>query len=327
MANISSNLQLEHPSTLFGNEFSVATSDRMRWVCVAPYGDWPNKQGLQRFTKADAQAICNEFHSVLNTPQRILGAPWYVGHPDHPAFNERYKDTKAYGRIKKLEAREDGLWAGVRFNGDGEKLIADEAFHGHSVNWFLKQDDRDKRAWRPFRLKSVGFTNEPNIPVNPVTTANENGVGLAGNELREAHYRKLAKHRLFANGAPIGNKNAAGPHNGVGATSAERADQHAKASVFHRGNAALSAEGSEAQKFHEGMAEHHEKESIKHRARTMAKMRKEKSFDAGEHQRKISDYNREKSQENRSAMVQSYIDQQKAAAAAAGKSVKEFVGK
>ena len=274
-ANIAAGAVLEDTSLLFVNEFTVA-ADRMRWVCLAPYGDWPNKQGLQRFTKSDATTIVNEFHGILNTPQRVLGAPWYVGHPDHPAFNERYKDTKAYGRIKQLEAREDGLWAGVKFNGDGEKLIADESFHGHSVNWFLKQDQQDKRAWRPFRLKSVGFTNEPNIPVLPVTTANE--VGLAGNELMQAHFKKLARHRLFANAND--NHDERGRFAAGGATSAEKADQHAKASVFHRGNAALSADGSEARKFHEGMADHHESESLKHRsrARTMAKLRRS-SFD------------------------------------------------
>ena len=138
-ANFGIGLTCEATSELFGNEFdTVAGAARMRWVCIAPYGDWPNSQGLQRFQPEDARSLVNEFNSFLNSPQRILGLPWYVGHPDHPAFAERYKDTKAYGRIKKLEARDDGLYAGVRFNGDGEKLIADESFHGHSVNWFLK---------------------------------------------------------------------------------------------------------------------------------------------------------------------------------------------
>jgi hypothetical protein len=164
---------LENTSSLFCNVFTVANeSDKMRWVCIAPFGDWPNAQGLQRFHKNDAQQIVNEFNSLLGLPSRILGLPWYVGHPDHPAFNERYKDTRAYGRIKRLEVRGDGLYAGVKFGTDGEKMIADEAYQGHSVNWFLKQDEADKKAWRPFRLKSVGWTNEPNIPVPTLTTAN-----------------------------------------------------------------------------------------------------------------------------------------------------------
>ncbi len=187
----------ECPSTLFTNEWTAANAtDSLRWVNLAPYGDWPNVQGVQRFQKSDADNIVNHFNSALNTPQRLLGLPWYVGHPDHPAFANKYADTKAYGRIKKLEARDDGLWAGVKFNNDGETLISNESFHGHSTNWFLKQDGADKKFWRPFKLKSVGFTNEPNIPVDPVTTANEE---FKPSVVMEESFKRVAYFRLVAN--------------------------------------------------------------------------------------------------------------------------------
>ena len=187
----------ECPSTLFTNEWTAANAtDSLRWVNLAPYGDWPNVQGVQRFQKSDADNIVNHFNSVVNTPQRLLGLPWYVGHPDHPAFANKYADTKAYGRIKKLEARDDGLWAGVKFNNDGETLISNESFHGHSTNWFLKQDGADKKFWRPFKLKSVGFTNEPNIPVDPVTTANEE---FKPSLVMEESFKRVAYYRLVAN--------------------------------------------------------------------------------------------------------------------------------
>lgn len=218
---------LEVPSSLFANIFTIAneSADKLRWVCIAPYGDWPNPQGLQRVQKDDAVQVVNEFNSILNTPQRILGLPWYIGHPDHPSFKERYKDTKAYGRIKRLEARGDGIYAGVKFGGDGEKLIADEAFDGHSVNWFLKQDQQNKRVWRPFRLKSVGWTNEPNIPVPTLTSANEDANGginvefANGVELQKAHWQKLANLRLMGNawyGDPEGHAEAARGGSGGG---------------------------------------------------------------------------------------------------------------
>jgi hypothetical protein len=191
MAN-SEAIAFEFPSILFSNEFSAPKEEtKIRWAMLAPYGDWPNKQGLQRLEKADAQNIVNEFKKVTSLPKRVLGLPWYIGHPDHPAFNERYKDTKAYGRIKDLEARDDGLWAGVRFGSEGESMIADEAFGGHSVNWFLKEDPNEKGVWRPVRLKSVGFTNEPNIPVPPVTAANE--------AQQATQFKRLARLRLFGN--------------------------------------------------------------------------------------------------------------------------------
>lgn len=141
------------------------------WVQLAVYGDWPNTAGLQRFQKEDAINVVNEFKRFLNTPQRVMGAPWYIGHPDHDGFKDKYKDTRAYGRIKDLQARDDGLFAQVKWSDAGKKLVEDEAYNGHSVNWAIR---RQGNAWRPFRLKSVGFTNEPNIPVTPVTAANEN---------------------------------------------------------------------------------------------------------------------------------------------------------
>jgi hypothetical protein len=155
------------------------------WAQLAPFGDWDNASGMQRFRAEDAHTIVNEFSSMAGLPQRALGLPWYVGHPDFPAMKDRYTDTAAKGRIRKLDVREDancaacragkgckahGLFANVEWNDDGKALIAKKAFHGHSVNWRMRKEGA---VWRPFTIKSVGFTNEPQIPVAPVTFANE----------------------------------------------------------------------------------------------------------------------------------------------------------
>lgn len=182
----------EFPTIFFANEFTAPKDDtKIRWAMLAPFGDWPNKQGLQRVTKADAANIVADFEKPANVLKRKVGIPFYIGHPDHPDFKDRYKDTKAYGRIKEMEVRDDGLWAGIKFNGEGEQLIADEAFDGHSVNWFLRPDPKEKGVWRPFKVKSAGFTNEPNLPVPPITTANETQ--------QENIFKRLARLRLFCN--------------------------------------------------------------------------------------------------------------------------------
>lgn len=139
------------------------------WVQLSPFGRFPNAQGLQEFARSDAEAIVNEFESLKNTPQRLLGLPWYIGHPDHPRFADKYRDTKAYGRIKALEVRDDGLFANVKWSAAGRQLVEDGAFHGHSVNWRVRKVGA---VFRPFSLKSVGFTNDPQIPVQPAL-ANE----------------------------------------------------------------------------------------------------------------------------------------------------------
>jgi len=168
----------EKPQLMFAN-VSAAIDDQ-GWVQLAPYGDFANvdssgRRVIQRFTKQDAETIVNEFNSLLNVPQRLLGLPWYLGHPDHPRFRATHTDSKAYGRIKKLEARDDGLYGNVKFGAAGKALLDDEAFHGHSVNWKAMPNGKENgiQIFHPVSLKSVGFTNDPAIPVRPASLANE----------------------------------------------------------------------------------------------------------------------------------------------------------
>lgn len=140
------------------------------WVLLAPYGKFPNVQGMQSFGRNDAVEIVRQFDQWANTAERTIGLPWYIGHPDHARFKDAYPDKRAYGRIKKLEDRDGGLWANVKWNDYGKKLIANESFHGHSVNWAMRKIGD---SYHPFYLKSVGFTNDPGIPVPPIQVANE----------------------------------------------------------------------------------------------------------------------------------------------------------
>lgn len=212
---------------------------RLRRVMLAPYGDWPNSRGLQRFQKPDAEEIVKEFSNVVNkllNPASWLGLPWYEGHPDHPDFRGKPGHTRAtaVGRIKSLEAGDDGLYANVKFNEDGERLISNESYHGHSVNWFLTRDKQAANAFRPFRLKSVGFTNEPNIPVPAVT---------------------------LANGAPIGNKNAGGKHKAWFISGHQESyDFHKPKAEYYEGLSHLGEEYKNLAKFHGDRAAFHQSE-------------------------------------------------------------------
>ena len=170
------------------------------WVQLSPFGDTHNvdakgKKVIQRFGKSEAETICNQFASPLNKILQPLGVPWYIGHPDHARFKGKagHTDTRAKGRIKSMEVRHDavcelcntkegspcrdhGLFAQVKWNHQGEEIIANEEFHGHSTNWGVARDKQPENGMavaRPVYLKSVGFTNDPNILVAPITLANE----------------------------------------------------------------------------------------------------------------------------------------------------------
>ncbi|HEX4083334.1 MAG TPA: hypothetical protein VHY22_00380, partial [Chthoniobacteraceae bacterium] len=195
--------------TLFlPNQFPPRNEGQDHWVQLSPFGDFGNTHGatrvIQRFRKEDAAHICNEFNSTLRRVTQPLGMPFYIGHPDHPRFAGQagHEDTRAYGRGKEMEVRHDGrcaacaafanaagadaapcqehgLFVRMHWNDDGVRLIANESFHGHSVNWAAIPDGKENgvHVYRPVRVKSAGFTNEPNIPVRPASLANETSDG------------------------------------------------------------------------------------------------------------------------------------------------------
>ena len=185
-------------SLFLANQF---TPDKENWVQLSPFGDFGNvdKKGarvIQRFRKEDAESICNEFNGIGRKVLQPLGMPFYVGHPDHPRFKGQpgHTDTASKGRGKQMEVRHDsacptctgfansgqpcgdhGLFVQMKWNPEGEHLISNEAFHGHSVNWSAVPDGKENgvQIFRPVRVKSAGFTNEPAIPVTPASLANE----------------------------------------------------------------------------------------------------------------------------------------------------------
>jgi hypothetical protein len=190
--------------TLFlPNQLSPRQAGQDHWVQLSPFGDFGNVSGksrvIQRFRQEDARHICDEFNSAIRRVTQPLGMPFYIGHPDHPRFvgQPGHEDTRAYGRGKEMQVRHDsacpacvafanstseaaapcqdhGLFVKMHWNDEGARLIANESFHGHSVNWAAIPDGMESgvQVFRPVRVKSAGFTNEPNIPVRPASLAN-----------------------------------------------------------------------------------------------------------------------------------------------------------
>lgn len=177
-------------SQIFAN---VTAIDEKGRVQLAPYGDFLNVDNkgnrvIQRFEKSDAENIVNDFNRLAKLPTRLLGLPWYIGHPDHPRFRNMHTDSRAYMRVKGLEAADDGLYGNVHFGSAGKALLDEEAFHGHSVNWRCIPAGRDRGlpVFRPVALKSVGFTNDPVIPVMPASLANEDLSQFANDDESES---------------------------------------------------------------------------------------------------------------------------------------------
>jgi hypothetical protein len=152
------------------------------WIRLAPYGEHANKVGVQVFDRAAADAMVKAFNSVeTRLATMFRGLPIYEGHPDDPEWRRQNPSIKtaAVGRVKKLEAREDGAWAQVAWNERGEGLVRGPApaYTAQSPHWGMLPIPSRKKAFSPVELFSIGLTNQPNISgthlgLNEVDTSN-----------------------------------------------------------------------------------------------------------------------------------------------------------
>lgn len=142
-----------------GSPFAILQGDGF----VVPYGDFPHKLGMQKFDRAAADAMVAAHNSALNRLARHFGGgtyPVYVGHPDLPGSKDA--DKRAYGWIENMRAGEDGLHLAVKWSDAGRELIENAHFKFYSPLWWTR---KIKGGIQPIGLKSMGLTNDPNIPV------------------------------------------------------------------------------------------------------------------------------------------------------------------
>lgn len=155
------------------NDFTLQQED---WLQLTPIGEFPHEAGVQRVDKAAVDEMVANFNSLRSRfSRRFGGLPFYIGHPDVPAFANKFPDRKAYGWVMDLEARADGLHGKVKWSEAGKELVANAHYKFFSPYWGAKEigmeniGGRRTKVFRPIELVSVGLTNEPNIPVLPLS--------------------------------------------------------------------------------------------------------------------------------------------------------------
>ena len=155
-----------------------------KWLLI-PYAEVPislrGRRYMQDLNLANAQALATRFNSWRGKLiRRFSGLPFYVGHPDHVEFANVHTDRKAYGWIKDIEARHDGLALSVDWSEPGQVLVANAHYKFFSPNFFARKTGRRKDGMEvaePVWLKSCGLTNEPNWPVYPLANEDNNKGG------------------------------------------------------------------------------------------------------------------------------------------------------
>ena len=133
---------------------------------LSPYGIFEHPEGLQSISSADAQRCIRQ----TRTWRFRLGLkkiPVYLGHPDDPLFKSEHSDPRIYGYVKNLRADKDGLWVFVKFTKDGRSFLSKSPGQYLSPRWVLCKTEH-QTAYHPERLLSVGLTQHPNLPVQPI---------------------------------------------------------------------------------------------------------------------------------------------------------------
>lgn len=150
------------------------------WVRVAPYGKFPvsvtvdgvRRTVTQNMDREAADAMVSAFNSLATQAATLWrGLPIFEGHADDPQWRKENPSVRkaAVGRVKELQARDDGLWCRPAFNEAGNGLVRGDApaYTAHSPHWgLLPLDGKAGTNTRPVQLYSLALTNNPNIPGN-----------------------------------------------------------------------------------------------------------------------------------------------------------------
>lgn len=165
-----------------GTVFHVRQEDGL----FIPYGTYSHKKGVQHFTREGAVQMANAFTTLPAWVRKAfgwfsnepLGVPVYIGHPDVPELRGAYQDKKAYGWVQGLEPQEQGMLVRIKWSEPGREMIENAHYRYYSPYWF--GDGDAKNGYKINFLKSIGLTNDPNIPVPAIANDAAAGGGDGG---------------------------------------------------------------------------------------------------------------------------------------------------
>ena len=147
-------------------------SGRLEWLKLVNYGRYAHRLGIQVVSRESAEEMADKFSTLWSRlARKFRGVPVYIGHPDDAEFSGQagHGDTRAYGWVRQLDARADGLWILIRWSPAGVELLNNAHYKFLSPRWEMKK--LDGNMLRPHTLLSVGLTNCPNLSVEAI--ANE----------------------------------------------------------------------------------------------------------------------------------------------------------
>lgn len=134
-------------------------------VQLSPFGEFALHDGGKM--NGTVQHCTREAFEAMVANWKAAGSPEILVDVDHASATGR--STEAAAWATNLRVDDTGLCADFTLTPRGKELIGGRQYRFVSPGWTLGQDGT------PLALCSVGLTNRPNLPVQPVVNADEPG--------------------------------------------------------------------------------------------------------------------------------------------------------
>ncbi len=173
------------------NEFRMDGNGMAR---ITPFGDFPHERGIQRVTPQACQRMEAEYATAGHLKFAEIGIPLWNSHPDCAEFADTAKDARQYGLVTQLKTKEDGLYGKVNLTEHGAELVRGGKAY-LSPYWIVKAiaNEGGRIVYQPNKIKSIGLTQNPNLPAHSLANSKRNMTKAASLFLIEVN---LAQKRL-----------------------------------------------------------------------------------------------------------------------------------
>lgn len=175
-----------------------------KWIQLSPYGTFDHPSGKQVISLKDGKRCTQNIQSWLFR-LKLKKIPVYIGHPDDPLFQAlpEHMNTTVYGHVTAMRSDNTGIWVKIRWTDAGQELVDNGVYTYLSPRW-LSEKGTDG-GYHPIKLLSVGLTQHPNLPVQPIQEAQP--MPRESRELRERdkkiailHFSKKINERMRKTG-------------------------------------------------------------------------------------------------------------------------------
>jgi len=141
------------------------------WIQLSPFGQFYHSLGKQYLSQETLKTCVNKTRT-WRFRFGFTKIPIYIGHPDDSYFQQfpEHMNTTVYGYVQRFCLKDNGLWIQVDWTEAGKELIDNGRYRYLSPRWEMEEENHH---FVPKKLLSVGLTNTPNLPVEPICKSSD----------------------------------------------------------------------------------------------------------------------------------------------------------